>query len=575
MKFRSAFSKMRSALLLTLLTLLVSMPGLSSLSVIDRDEARYAQATMQMLETGEYVDIRFQHQPRWKKPAGAYWAQAASVKVFGGEQGREIWMHRLPSVLGALLAVLATFWGGSKLVGRDSAFIGAAILAVSISMVFEAHIAKTDALLAGFSALCLAALAAMRAGGSRRYLRSASVVFWAGLGLSVMMKGPITLIIVLSCLVLITLWERRASWVKPLGFWLGPILFLVIVMPWIVLIWQKTGGQFFAVAVGEDLAPKLAGGAEKHGGPPGYYLATVWLMFWPGAAFLITGAAFSFTVLRAGYEKPQITLQERRLIDGLRLLVCWIVPWWIITEITPTKLPHYTLPVYPALALIAGAAASNLEEGLLKISRRLGAVIFAVLGVSLCAGIGFAQAWAGPILGWEYAALAVIIILIFASAALIFRNGSRKGVWGVILSGAALSIFTFGHVMPNLDRITVSKQVARSLTAQGYDLPLENARRVFSPNFAEPSLVYYLGTKIAIGGDADVSDLLKLPEDALLIIDHKHEAGQVLAERIKQSAQSNARCFSVIGKVDGENYSKGDTVSLSILTPTKCPNKDK
>ena len=55
------------------------MPGQASLPPLDRDELRYTQATTQMFETGNFIDIRFQDQPRYLQPAGIYWLQAASV----------------------------------------------------------------------------------------------------------------------------------------------------------------------------------------------------------------------------------------------------------------------------------------------------------------------------------------------------------------------------------------------------------------------------------------------------------------------------------------------------------------
>ena len=71
---------------LILLTLLGSLPGLSTLQVTDRDEARYAQASLQMRDSGDYVNIRFHDRDRHKKPAGIYWLQTASLKMFSSPE---------------------------------------------------------------------------------------------------------------------------------------------------------------------------------------------------------------------------------------------------------------------------------------------------------------------------------------------------------------------------------------------------------------------------------------------------------------------------------------------------------
>ena len=107
----SRFAYWKQWLTLMVLTLLVTLPGLTTLPVIDRDEARFAQASVQMAETGDLINIQFQSEARNKKPAGIYWLQAGAIKAFGKTGKRAIWVQRLPSVLGALIAVLATYWG--------------------------------------------------------------------------------------------------------------------------------------------------------------------------------------------------------------------------------------------------------------------------------------------------------------------------------------------------------------------------------------------------------------------------------------------------------------------------------
>lgn len=568
--------RLKDGALLIILTLLVALPGLARMTVIDRDEARYAQATVQMLETTEFVDIRFQDQPRWKKPAGAYWAQAATIKtaqVLGvsPETARKIWVHRIPSVLGALLAVLATYWGGARIVGRDAAMIGAALLAVSFSLVFEAHVAKTDALLAGFSGLCLASLCHLRGGGGRK----SALLFWLALGLAVMMKGPITPVIVIACLLALLIWERDAKWMRPLAFWLGPLLFLAIVAPWTYLIWDKTDGQFFSVAIGEDLAPKLSGGAEKHGGPIGYYSATVWAMFWPGVIFLISGLSLAVRSIWTQHKNPDA---PEAMARASKLLLCWALPWWIIVELAPTKLPHYTLPVYPALALLAGASAAILlREREFTITRRLGAVIYALIGMVLALGLTAALMFYGPHPSWQFILSGALVLIILISAALMWQAPKnlklRKwGLAGVILSAIGVHGLAFGAVLPAANKLTVSKNVAAMLTDSDYALPLAKTQSVFSPHYAEPSLVYYLGTHIALGSDADIADLAALPDGALLILDSLHTKGPALKDRITQSAEMGQACFTTIGGIEGVNYSKGDEVVLVVLKklPT-CP----
>jgi 4-amino-4-deoxy-L-arabinose transferase-like glycosyltransferase len=84
---------------------------------------------------------------------------------------------------------------------------------------------------------------------------------------------------------------------------------------------------------------------EAHGAPPGYYFALFWVTFWPGATL-------------AAMAAPSIWAARRE--KGAKFLLCWIVPAWIVLELVITKLPHYVLPLYPAIAiLMAGVVDSQ------------------------------------------------------------------------------------------------------------------------------------------------------------------------------------------------------------------------
>src|SRR5262249_1931680 len=93
---------------LIILCLAFFLPGFATLPPTDRDESLFAQSTKQMIENGNYVDIRFQDQPRYKKPIGIYWLQAMSVKLLSPRHLDQIWAYRVPSLIGATVAVVMT-----------------------------------------------------------------------------------------------------------------------------------------------------------------------------------------------------------------------------------------------------------------------------------------------------------------------------------------------------------------------------------------------------------------------------------------------------------------------------------
>src|SRR6476659_8355125 len=144
-------SHVRAVALLTLCGLLLFLPGFFNIPPIDRDEARFAPATKQMVESGDFVDIRFQDDVRYKKPVGIYWMQAAVVEgasALGLPRAElRIWLYRIPSLIGAIGAVLLTYWAALAFVTRRGAALAALMMCSCVVLGAEARLAKTDALL--------------------------------------------------------------------------------------------------------------------------------------------------------------------------------------------------------------------------------------------------------------------------------------------------------------------------------------------------------------------------------------------------------------------------------------------
>jgi len=271
------------------LAALSALPGLFSLPPLDRDESRFAQASLQMLESGDFVRIRYQDEARNKKPAGIYWLQSASVTAFSSPEARAIWAYRLPSLLGAMLTVLFTFLAGARLLGRDSAGLGACLLASSVLLSTEGMIAKTDAALSATVAGALWALSALRFRPGERRGRWSALGFWGAIAAGVLIKGPLTPLIAGLALAALFAWERDLRWAKPLLWPVGLLVCLGLVSPWLISIGIATRGQFFVEALGGDLGGKLASGAEGHGAPPGLHLLLLPLLGFPMTLGLLPG----------------------------------------------------------------------------------------------------------------------------------------------------------------------------------------------------------------------------------------------------------------------------------------------
>src|SRR3954470_23530952 len=273
-------SHARAVAFLLVCGVLFFLPGFVNIPPIDRDETRFAQATKQMVETGDYVDIRFQDDVRYKKPVGIYWLQSAVVQTaskLGLQRAQiRIWLYRIPSLIGAIGAVLVTYWTALAFVTRRGAVLAALIMCSSVLLGAEARLAKTDAMLllavvAAMGALAKVYLSWQRGEDPEHPPWSWPAIFWTALAGGILLKGPFLLMFVGLTIITLAILDRSASWLWRLRPVWGLMWTLVLVLPWFLAIFWRAGDAFFVNSIGGDVLGKLAA-QESHGAPPGVYL---------------------------------------------------------------------------------------------------------------------------------------------------------------------------------------------------------------------------------------------------------------------------------------------------------------
>ena len=166
---------------------------------------------------------------------------------------------------------------------------------------------------------------------------SHAFLLWTALAAGILLKGPLILMVVGLAALALVIADRSANWLMRLRPMVGVLWILLLVLPWFVAIMGRAGDSFLQESVGRDLLAKIFKGQETHGAPPGYYLALFWVTFWPAAPLAAVAAP---AVWRHRREPP------------LRFLLAWVVPCWLVFELVVTKLPHYVLPLYPAVAIL-------------------------------------------------------------------------------------------------------------------------------------------------------------------------------------------------------------------------------
>lgn len=521
------------------------LPGVFNLPPFDRDEARFAQASRQMIESGDYIRIQFQHEPRNKKPAGVYWLQAASAQLFGGETA-PIWAYRLPSFFAATGAVLALFAFGRRVMEPRTAFLAASLLASSLLMMAEARLAKTDAAL--LASILVAQMILLRVyfdarAGKPPPDRLLAYGFWAAIGCGLLIKGPVAPLP--SLFTVLALWacDRSAAWVKGLRPLSGVPLALAIVAPWFLATTLFTDQNFVGDAVKGDLLPKLIGGQESHGAPPGLYLALAMATFFPASVFLLPALARGWWARRDPLE---------------RFALAWLIPTWVFFELLPTKLPHYVLPAYPALAILAARlidAGGETVDRLSHWSARVGFGVWGLLLLVFCAGtVAFA---------WRFDPNFVPALLLPAGLAAAVGLFALRCLWlGDVARGLTFAIAASGLIFalifqaaaPRAEAFWLSRSAA-ALVAQHRPDP---GIPVASAGYTEPSLVFLLGTKTVLGDGEKAARHLAATPKALALVAQDHDV------RFRQTLETLEKKATTLGEASGFNYSKGKAQTLTL-----------
>src|SRR5436309_2506943 len=245
-----AGSHVRAVAFLILCALVLFLPGFFNIPAIDRDEARFAQATKQMVETGDFVDIRFQDEVRYKKPVGIYWLQSAVVETaatLGLPRAQlRIWLYRVPSLIGAIGAVLLTYWTALAFVTRQGAALAALMICSCVLLGGEARLAKTDAMLlltvvAAMGAMARVYLSWQRGEDPVHPSWSAPAIFWTALAGGILLKGLLILMFVGLTILALAILDRSAAWLRRLRPAWGLMWTLVLVLPWFVAIFWRAG----------------------------------------------------------------------------------------------------------------------------------------------------------------------------------------------------------------------------------------------------------------------------------------------------------------------------------------------
>lgn len=354
----------RLGLLIFLAVLALSLPQAALLPLLDRDEPRFAEASREMLQSGNFVVPTFNDAPRYAKPPLIYWCQAFSFTLFG----EDALTARLPSIVAtAGTAVLIFMWGVQ--LGTVQMGLGAALsYAFCLQTMQQGRVATADALLIFFMTLTAFAgwkLISSSAGSRSTFWNMIAVLGFAG---GFLAKGPEALLPFLPFFFCARGMQRNVSGKWVVSFLLG----LAIVLFWAVPAYIETHGDYWRVGLSEGVGERMVTGLQGHGASTfGWYLLSLplyLLLFWL--------SALPWSPLLVIHRKKLFVSWKPDVTDTYLLLNAGLI--FLIFSLMVTKLPHYTLPAFPFLALFFARRwiSSGLNPGLLiKLATGFGIIL--------------------------------------------------------------------------------------------------------------------------------------------------------------------------------------------------------
>jgi len=289
--------------------------------LFDLDEGAFSEATREMLANSNFAATYLDGEPRYDKPILSYWFQALSVSLFDLSE----FSLRLPSAIAASCWMLVCYRFAHQQWNRTTALYTVLIMANTLWIGIIGKAAIADAWLNLFLTLTLLDMWRHWQNPGRVILLR--VYLWMALGL--LAKGPVAVLVPLlvSGIFYIVQGEWR-RWLAAIFYLPGWALLLVILTPWLWLVYQDQGIGFFQGFLLDHNLKRFSDTREGHGGSIGYYLLALPLVLLPFSAAL-------FTLLRNLRElcKDSLTLY----------LMIWLGVVFVLVSFSGTQLPHYVV----------------------------------------------------------------------------------------------------------------------------------------------------------------------------------------------------------------------------------------
>jgi 4-amino-4-deoxy-L-arabinose transferase-like glycosyltransferase len=477
----------RGVWLVLLLGGLILFAGTGQLPLFDRDEPRFAGATREMIQRGEWIIPYFNGEYRFDKPVLTYWLMRVGYTICGqNEMGA-----RLHGIAFTLATAVAIFSWGRRWFSATAGALAAIFWVTCLQVQIHGRLAVADMPMIFFLVMAQGALWEMLQVDQRSKRWTWFIVFYSSLGLGFLAKGPLVLAVPFLTLLAYRFWSReKIAWSR-LDAGLGLPLVVLLVAVWGIPALVETQGLFWKVGMMEHVVERgavpLAGG---HFFLPVYYELTVFFSLFPWVVFL-----------------PEAWGAVRQRGPGIQsFLASWVVTVYVIFFFYRTQLPHYVMPAFPALfwLMAQGLMENRPPSRAVQIWRWSLAGIFGVVVL-----VAFILLEGGGInhqgVAWQKLARGILAVL---GGGLVWVLSIRGTSPKRAILGTALVLLGWSQLGESLRALHPVVALASKVESLGPEVELRGE------GFLEPSLVFYTGRPLKSMSEEGPAIRIRLLQEA-------------------------------------------------------------
>ena len=456
--------------------LLLWFAPLGSYRLFNPDEGRYAEIPREMVASGDWVTPRLNAIKYFEKPPLHYWATATAFSLFGEHE----WTARLWVALTGFLGLLLTAWIGTRIYGALVGVTAALVQGGALLYLALARMSTLDMGLAIALELALAGLLLLVAtpAANVRLERGGALLLALGTALAFLSKGLIGILIPGAVASLYLLLRRDWRLLLRARPWWTVIALLLIGAPWVFLVSQRNPefARFFFV---HEHFERFLTRVHARYEPDWFFVPVLLVGFMPWTALLPATIARSWRACRAGE-------------CATWMLVLWVLFSFLFFSVSQSKLIPYILPIFPALALLAGRCIHELPVARLRRALAVAAALWLALALALLV-VWHSTVWAmrleindGPAAPLMAASFLVAALLCALAARVALRHGSLTSVAVAAFSTVVL----LGVLPPAADQLPRQRELTRLIAAVRPELHASTA--FYCVDDYQQSIPFYL-----------------------------------------------------------------------------------